>query len=165
MLHLVLAFLLTVASVTVSPALGEDKSYRDPRQPSFTLLVPNGWALTRTEQGVNLANGTGYAQLGVLRDTQQPGAMLVQVRTQIEQQYKNFREIDSGGSRFGGQKGLYGVYSGIPPSGVNSIMKVVTMNNGQFTYILFMGAHTDEYDRLKRDMDRIESSFSPDPVR
>jgi rhodanese-related sulfurtransferase len=34
------------------PALAADTIYRDPRQPSFTLLVPDGWTAERDDQGV-----------------------------------------------------------------------------------------------------------------
>jgi hypothetical protein len=154
-----------ISGLTTGPGFAADTSYRDPRQPSFTLLVPDGWTLTRNDQGVKLNRGTTWVQLVVQKGTGQPGAILVQTRPQFERQWKNFREIGSGDVSFGGQKGAYAVYAGVPPSGANAITKLVTMTDGRLTYMLFMEAHADEYDRVKRDMERIQASFSPDPVR
>jgi hypothetical protein len=165
MRHLILTFLLIAVSVVAAPASAGDSSYRDPRQPSFTVLIPHGWTAARTNEGVQLAVGTSWANLAVLSSAVQPGAMLVQIRSQFERQWKNFREVDSGGVVFGGQKGAYATYAGIPPSGVGGITKVVTMTNGRLTYTLFMGAHADEYGRVRPEMDRIQASFAPEPAR
>jgi hypothetical protein len=157
--------LIIAGSVFAAPVFAGDSSYRDPRQPSFTLLVPDGWTATKSDQGVNIMRGTSYVQLWVKGGSAQPGAMLVQIRPQFEQQWKNFQEVDSGEAVFGGQKGAYAIYAGVPPSGVRGIAKVVTMTNGRLTYTLFTGAHADEYGQVKRDMDRIQASFAPDPAR
>jgi len=59
------------------PALAGDTTYRDPRQPSFTLLVPDEWTALRNDKGVMLKRGDSYFQLGVLGEAISPGAMLV----------------------------------------------------------------------------------------
>jgi hypothetical protein len=165
MLHFVLALLLIIGDAAISPVFSGDTSYRDPRRPSFTMLIPDSWTATKTDQGVTIRRSPSYAFLHVAGNAVQPGAMLVQIRPQLERQWKNFQEIDSGAAMFGGQQGAYAIYAGVPPSGVREIMKVVTMTNGRLTYTLYMGIPADEYRQIKRDMDRIEASFAPDPVR
>ena len=158
-------FLALMCSLMPSLSLGADTTYHDPRQPSFTLLVPDGWKLSKTDDGIKIDRGTSWVQLFVQKGATEPGAILVQFRPQFERQWKNFREVSAGGVSFGGQKGAYAVYAGIPPSGVSGITKVVTMTNGRLTYTLFMGVHADEYDKLKRDLDRIQASFTPDTIK
>src|SRR4051794_38612380 len=151
--------------ITLSSAWAADTTYRDQRQPSFTLLVPDSWTASRIDQGVTLSHGKSFFTLAVKSGTAQPGAVLVQLRPQIESQSKEFREIDAGRVTFGGQNGGYAVYAGVPPSGIRSFRRVVTMTNGRLTFIAFESAPTDEYETIKPQLDRIERSFSPDPVR
>jgi hypothetical protein len=157
-----LVFILVVCAVACvsGTALANDSIYRDPRRPSFTLLVPDGWTAEKTEQGVRLKRGTGFVGVWVRPGGASPGAILVQLRPQFERQYKNFRELQSGQMMLGGHKGAYAVYAGIPPSGVETVTRVATMTDGRLTYSLFTEAHTDELSRLKPDLDRIEASFA-----
>lgn len=159
-----LVLLLSILFCTAAPAFGHDLTYRDSRHPSFSLLVPDGWQASVTKAGVNLTHGTpsNYAQLAEIEGAEEPGAMLVQLRPQFERQYKDFRGVASGRTMFGGGSGAYVIYAGIPPSGVRQITRVVTMTTGHMTYVLFIGVHADEYERLKADINRIQSSFAPD---
>lgn len=156
---------LLMLFAAVWPADAADSTYRDRRQPSFTLLVPDGWTAVPNEQGVTISRDDSYFQLRVFGGSTSPGAMLVQVRPQFEQQWKQFREIEAGRTRFGGLDGAFVVYGGVPPSGVNSIARVITTTNGQLTFAAFVGMPVDKAQQRKPDLDRIERSFSPDPVR
>jgi hypothetical protein len=147
------------------PALAADTIYRDPRQPSFTLLVPDGWTAERDDQGVTLRSDDSYFVLGVSGGATPPGAMLVQVRPQIERQHKQFREMEAGRTTFGGQDGAYAIYTGVPPSGISSITRIVTMTNGRLTFFAYEGMPADKVQQRKPELDRIERSFTPDPVR
>lgn len=148
-----------------SSAFAGDTTYRDPRQPSFALLVPDGWTANKTEQGVTLTRGRSYFQLGVMSGAAQPGTMLVQFRAQFERQWKEFREVDAGRVVFGGQNGGYAVYAGVPPSGIPSFQRVVTMSNGKLTFVAFEGVTSEDAKTLTPQLERIERSFTPDPVR
>ncbi len=157
--------LLAMMIVFSTSSIAADSIYRDPRQPSFTLLVPDGWTAQPNDQGVQLKRGASYFMLRVLGGNSSPGSILVQIRPQFEQQWKQFRELEAGPIKFGGQNGAYAVYAGIPPSGISSITKVVTMTNGQLTYIAFEGMQASVIQQHKPDMDRIERSFLPDEIR
>jgi hypothetical protein len=147
------------------PALAGDTTYRDPRQPSFTLLVPDEWTALRNDKGVMLKRGDSYFQLGVLGEAISPGAMLVRIRPQFERQYKQFRELEAGRATFGGQDGANAIYTGVPPSGISSITRIVTMTNGRLTFIAFEGMPADEAQQRRPELDRIEHSFAPDAAR
>lgn len=161
MLRLLLASLAVVA--LAGPAAAADTTYRDPRRPSFTLLVPDGWTAETHGKGVTLKRDGAYFALVVNPGATSPGAMLVQMRSQFEPQWKQFRELEAGRTAFGGQAGGYAVYAGIPPSGVSSVTRVVTMTNGTLTYVAFAESHADQLKENKADLDRIERSFAPDP--
>jgi len=161
--HVLFALIGIVACAV--PALAADTTYRDPRKPSFTLLVPDGWTAERTEQGVTLRRGDSFFQLRVLGEAISPGAMLVRLRPQFERQYKQFRELEAGRTTFGEQDGAYAIYTGVPPSGISSMTRIVTMTNGRLTFVVFEGMHADEAQQRTPELDRIERSFAPDPVR
>lgn len=156
---------LAVFLAAVSPACAADSTYRDPRQPSFTLLVPDGWTATSNNHGVMVSRDDNYLMLRVFSGTMSPGALLVQVRPQFEQQWKQFREIETGRTRFGGLDGTFVIYGGVPPSGIESIQRIVAATNGQLTYAAFIGMPVGKAQQRKADLDRIERSFTPDPVR
>ncbi len=156
---------LALVILPISTARAADTIYRDPRQPSFTLLVPDGWTASQTDQGVTLSHGRSFFQLGVLGGAAPPGTMLVQTRSQFERQWKNFHEVDAGQVSFGGQNGGYAVYAGVPPSGIPSFQRVVTMTNGRLTFMAFEGVTEADSNAIRPQLDRIERSFTPDPVR
>ena len=161
-----LRFLLTLlVTAFVAPAQAADTVYRDPRSPSFTLLVPEGWTAERNDQGVVLRRDASYFMLRVTPGGASPGAMLVQIRPQIERQYKGFREIDAGRTVFGGQDGAYAVYGGVPPSGIDSVTRVVAMSNGQLVYMAFAGTPVATAAQRRPELERIERSFTPEPMR
>jgi hypothetical protein len=141
-----------------------DAVYRDPRHPSFQVLVPDGWTVQRQQAGITLSNGSDSFALWVIGGAKSPGSMLVQIRPQLEQQWKEFREAATGRLTFGGQPASYAVYTGIPPSGVRSIQRVVAMSNGRLTFVAFARAPADRYQAAKPVLDRIELSFQPDSV-
>lgn len=163
MRHVLVISIVIVAGAV--PALAADTTYRDPRQPSFTLLVPDGWTLERTDQGATLRRDDSYFQIWVSGGATSPGTMLVQIRPQIERQTKQFRELEAGRTTFGGQHGTYFVYTGVPPSGINSITRIVAMTNGRLTFVAFESMPADKIQQYKPELDRIERSFAPDPVR
>jgi hypothetical protein len=164
MLRVRALLMLAIAVAVALPAVAADSTYRDPRQPSFTLLVPDGWTAASNNQGVTISREDSYFMLRVFPPSMSPGALLVQVRPQIEQQSKQFRELDAGRTRFGGLDATYVVYGGVPPSGVDSIQRIVAATNGQLTFGAFSGMPVKTPQR-KAELERIERSFTPDPVR
>lgn len=158
-------FFLMVFLAAVWTVDAADSTYRDPRQPSFTLLVPDGWTAVTNERGVLISRDDSYFLLRVFPGSTSPGAVLVQVRPQFEQQWKQFREIEAGRTRFGGLEGAFVVYGGVPPSGAESIQRIVTTSNGQLTFAAFIGMPVAKTQQRKADLERIERSFAPDPVR
>jgi hypothetical protein len=162
---LMMLAMIVVLSQVSSLAWAADTTYRDQRQPSFTLLVPDAWTANRTDEGVVLSHGKSYFRLNVLKRASPPGAMLVQIRPQLERQWKDFRELQAGQVPFGGLQGGYAVYSGVPPSGIPSVLRLVSMTNGKLTFVAFEGVPADEAKVMTPQLDRIERSFTPDPVR
>jgi len=158
-----LAALVMIAFV--GPAGAADSTYRDPRQPSFTLLVPDGWTAEPNDQGVMLRRDDSYFMLRVTGGATSPGAMLVQLRPQFERQWKPFREVEAGRVVFGGQDAAYAVYAGVPPSGIESIARIVAMTNGRLTFVAFEGTQADKTPQRTAELNRIERSFAPDATR
>jgi len=80
-------FLTLLAGIALAGAAGAaDTTYRDPRKPSFALLVPDGWTAEPHGQGVTIQRDGAYFVLLVNSGATSPGAMLVQMRSQIEPQ-------------------------------------------------------------------------------
>jgi hypothetical protein len=156
---------MIVLSQISSPAWAADTTYRDQRQPSFALLVPDGWTANQTDHGVNISHGHNYFYLAIVNGASSPGSMLVQIRPQLERQFKDFRELEAGQVSFGGTQGSYAVYSGVPPSGIPAVERVVSMTNGKLTFTAFESVSVDEAKVMAPQLDRIERSFAPDPVR
>ncbi len=155
---------ILLALTTISPAAA-DTVYTDPRQPSFTLLVPDGWTVTRTKESVIVSHGKSFFHLGVLSGALSPGAALTQNRPQMEKQWQQLQETESGQARFGGQPAAFAVYSGIPPSDVPSVERVVAMTNGTMSYIAWEEASQAEAQSTMPELARIERSFTPAPPR
>jgi hypothetical protein len=164
MSRLIATLLALCTVVAVCPGSAKDTIYKDPRKPSYTLLVPDGWEAVANKQGVKLSGGTGWGQLLVENGAHEPAQTIASFRKVFESQYKDFRINSTAKCRFGGGDGVYTVFSGVSPNGKASITRIVTMTNGVLTYVLFLGADAAAYPALKADIDRIQGSFSPEAV-
>jgi len=149
---LVLVIVLAVAAV---PALAKETTYRDPRNPSFSLLVPDGWTASKTDSGVSLRRGKSSVILMAATGNRPPADMVADIAGQFKNQAKNFREMDKGECRFGGQEGAYTVFFGVGPNGTADITRVVSMTNGQLVYTLIAEIGPNEYDAEKAELQRI----------
>jgi hypothetical protein len=154
---------VAVAASTV-PAFAKDTIYREPRRPSFTILVPDGWTVSTTAQGISLKDSEGDdIQLFLQRNAMEPSEYMDNILLpQVRKQTQNFRLIDRGACLFGKQSGAYAVLSGISPNGGNYTTKFVTMTNGQATYLMVEQSDPGQYDRHKAVMQRIQDSFTPE---
>ena len=159
-------FLLPLALVIdlmICPALAKETIYRDPRQPSFTLLVPDGWSAAKTDQGVEIRHDrTAVVMLVVQTESVDPSNLIAEA-PQLEKR-EGFHLIEKGGCVFGSQNGAYIIYSLKRTDGPTLITKEVMMTTGHLTYTMFEQSHADKYDDEKSDMERIQKSFSPETV-
>lgn len=151
-------------ALAASPCFATDTTYRDPRNPSFSLLVPDGWAAKRTDSGVNLSHGGSSALLFAVTGNRAAGDMVADIVGQVQKQGKNVRDMDKGECRFGGQKGAYWLFSGTSPNGTPEVTKIVSMTNGQLVYTMIQEARIEEYEDEKRDLQRIQDSFAPEAL-
>jgi len=157
--------LVAVVVCITQSAQAADTTYRDRRQPSFTLLVPDGWTATATNEGVTIARGSDSFHLNVQLGARQPGEVLVSMRPQFQRQLQGFRELAAGKLQFGGQTGAFAVYAGVPPSGIGGIDRIVTMTDGRLTFTAFESSRDSEAAQVRPALARIEASFTPDPVQ
>jgi Short C-terminal domain len=164
MAKLTAIFMAMVLAIAALPAFAKDTTYRDPRNPSFGLLVPDGWTASKTDSGVNLNHGSSSVILFIVTGSRPPADMVADLTAQFQKQAKNFRPMDKGECRFGGQKGAYAEFSGIGPNGTAEVTRIVSMTNGQLVYSMILQAHPDQYEDEKRDFQRIEESLAPDPI-
>jgi hypothetical protein len=146
-------------------SFARDTPYTDPRRPSFVLLVPDGWTIVKTENGVDLKHGdTAEVTLFVQGRAVDPSDFVRNVLPQIQQQHKNFHLMDQGACLFGKESASYIIYSGIGPKGPALTVKMVTMTNGHLTYVMFEQAPPEKYDDEKSAMQHIQDSFSPETI-
>lgn len=145
-------------------AFASDTTYHDPRNPSFSLLVPDGWTAKRTDSGVSLSHGNTAVLLNAVSGSRPADDMLADVVSQFQKQAKNFHDMDKGACRFGREKGAYAVFSGISPNGTPEVTKVVTMTNGQLVYMMIEQTRPDQYEVEKGDLQRIQDSFAPEAM-
>src|SRR5271165_4674350 len=128
------SLLAIVLAVTALPAWTKDTTYHDPRNPSFSVLVPDGWLASKTDSGVDLHHGNSNVMVWVVTGNIPPADMVANITSQFQKQAKEFRMMDKGECRFGGQKGAYTVFSGISPNGTPEVTRIINMTNGQLQY-------------------------------
>jgi len=150
---------------TAQSAPKGERTLRDNGVPSYTMAVPEGWNLAQSPgrsniKTVDLRRGSGGAMLIIQSGAIQPGARLIDFRDQLEKQSSRFAETASGPAVFGGRRGAFGAYRAIGPRGDDTITKVVTMTDGDYTYTLLLQCAMRDFDALRPDMDRIQSSFT-----
>jgi len=158
------SILFSLCLLTPAVTVG-DTTYTDPRRPSFTLLVPSAWTIVRTDTGVDLKHGDdAEVTLFVYGKAIDPNDFMRNALPQVKQQHKDFRLIEQGACLFGRESGAYAIYTGVGPKGPALKVKLVTMTNGQLTYVMFEQAPPDKYEDEKGTMQRIQDSFLPESV-
>jgi hypothetical protein len=157
--------LVALACCIAQIAHAADTIYRDRRQPSFTLLVPDGWTAAATNEGVTVARGGNSFHLNVQLGARQPGEILVSLRPQFQRQLQGFHELAAGKLQFGGRAGAFAVYAGVPPSGISGIDRIVTMTDGRLTFTALESSRDSEAAQVRPALARIEASFTPDPAQ
>ncbi|HYL12610.1 MAG TPA: SHOCT domain-containing protein [Terriglobales bacterium] len=154
---------LIAVNIACLSASAADTTYKESRRPSFTILVPDGWTIEKTDQGVLLSHGqTASVSIGVKPQPVDPSYYLKQAIPQLQRQTKDFRVVDQGACIFGHQQAAYFSYSGIGPNGRAYITKLVVMTNGTMTYLLGAQAVPASYKDEKADLQRIQDSFNPE---
>ena len=163
MTRIISTLLVIAICIAVFPALAADTTYKESRRPSFTILVPDGWTVEKTDQGIDLKHGkTATATLGVMGMVMDPSNYLDKALPQVQQQEKDFRLMERGACLFGHQQGAFAVYYGIGPNGLAGITKIVVMTNGRMSYILASQVPAGSYNDEKADLQRIQDSFTPE---
>ena len=162
--HALRALLLVAGIAVVKPADATEQTLRDGGQPSYQLAIPDGWDVVPNQapngiKGVTMKRGEASAALWIKSGMTQASEVLTQVKPQLQRQWKNFTEVDSGSAIFSGRSASFVVYSGIPSSGTQATVRIVTMTDTQYTYLLFLEAPVNEV-ALRADLDRIQSSFA-----
>lgn len=156
--------LAAVLATAACPSFAKDTTYRDPRNPSFSLLVPDGWTASRTNSGVSVSHGYTTVILLASTGNRPPADMVADIESQMQKQAKNFHEISKGACQFGRQKGAYTQFLSTGPNGTTEIARVVSMTNGQIVYTMIEEVKPEQYNDEKQDLQRIEDSFSPEAI-
>jgi hypothetical protein len=133
--------------------------YRD-RQGRFSLNVPNGWTATPFPGFVQIEHGNAVASVIVNDGAQDPEALLASLSKQMEGQWKDFKKIQRAASTLGRGPAVFGVFAGLNPRGVDSLVKIVTATEGRNSFAIVMSSPTAEFMANKVGFDAIELSFS-----
>ncbi|HZP04113.1 MAG TPA: SHOCT domain-containing protein [Terracidiphilus sp.] len=153
-----------VLVLTAIPGFASETTYHDPRNPSFSLVVPDGWTAKRTDSGVSLNHGNSSAILMAITGNRSATDMLEDIVGQMQKQAREFRPMDKGACRFGGQQGAYSQFSSVGPNGTAEVVKVIAMTNGQLVYLMIQETQPGEYEDNKNDLQRIQDSFAPEAL-
>jgi hypothetical protein len=142
------------------PAFSQAGSpFRD-QQGRFSLAVPSGWSASPLGDAVQLRHGNALASVLVSEGRQDTRNLLLSLGGQMAGQWRNFKEIQTAASSLGGQPASYGVFGGLNPQGVDSLLKIVTSTNGRNSFAIIMSSPTAEFMANRPGFDAIELSFS-----
>ncbi|MGP8243972.1 MAG: hypothetical protein ACLQVN_05580 [Bryobacteraceae bacterium] len=155
-----LFIVLAISAISVTGFLeGGGASYRD-QQGRFSLRVPNGWTAAPLGDSVQVKRGNAFASVMVSGGGQEPARLLSSLAGQVGSQWKSFKQIQQGASTLGGQRAAFGLYGGLNPHGVDSLLKIVAASTGRYSFALVMSSPTGEYMAMKAGFDEIEQGFS-----
>jgi hypothetical protein len=151
--RLFMVLLLAVASLVQAQS-----NYTDAER-SYKLHVPPGWQIETQPGGVSLIKGQAYASVWKVSGRGAPKGLVEALSRKIASQWKHFEGASSGNSQLGGKPGAYAWYTGVDPRGVDAVLKVVAVVDGEFGYALFVSAPRSNFDTFKGDFDKIEAGF------
>jgi len=155
-----LLIVLAISAISVTGFIEEGgASYRD-QQGRFSLRVPDGWTAAPLGDSVQVKRGNAFASVMVSGGGQEPARLLSWLAGQVGSQWKSFKQIQQGASTLGGQRAAFGLYGGLNPRGVDSLLKIVAASTGRYSFALVMSSPTGEYMAMKAGFDEIEQGFS-----
>jgi hypothetical protein len=147
------------SSEAIGPPLAQGSIYSDPQR-RFHVRVPVGWRASASENGAALSRGSGFVNVLVV-DGERPGRDLVAALTgQVGQQWRDFQQLQTGGSTLAGLRADYAVSVGTNPKGIPALLKVIATTGQGRTFALMVSAPQAEFESVKADLTQIERSFS-----
>jgi len=133
--------------------------YQDPHG-RFSLRVPNGWTLSPLGDAVQLKFGNALASVMVSEGSQKPDQLMLSLGGQMAGQWRNFKELQHASTTLGGQPASYGVFAGLNPQGVDSLLKIVAASNSRYAFALIMSSPTGEFMSARPGFDALELGFA-----
>jgi len=147
------------SSEAIGPPLAQGSIYSDPQR-RFHVRVPVGWRASASENGAALSRGSAFVNVLVV-DGERPGRDLVAALTgQVGQQWRDFQQLQTGGSTLAGLRADYAVSVGTNPKGIPALLKVIATPGQGRTFALMVSAPQAEFESVKADLTQIERSFS-----
>jgi len=129
------------------PAFGQEfqgSPYRDP-QGRFSFVIPLGWTASPLGDSVETKHGDSVITILVSEGRQEPRALLLSLGGQIARQWRDFRDTETVNvTTLAGQPAVSGVFAGVNPKGVDSLLNIMTTTNGARSFALIMSVPTSQ---------------------
>lgn len=133
-------------------------TFNDP-QGRFSLAVPAGWkAAPLNADAVQLSSSGAYVTAMVLAGSD--ASMFIDaIGRQTGGQWRGFAQARRGETRMAGRAGVYAVYAGTNPAGIQAYLELMAAADRGRTFLIMVSAPQADFARLKPAFDQIEQGL------
>ncbi|MEO6211385.1 MAG: hypothetical protein ABIQ10_14825 [Gemmatimonadaceae bacterium] len=137
----------------------QGRSYRDPAG-HFTIAIPPGFTANAANGGVVVSRGTVIAMVSPFGGVQSSREVVQQLARQYGSQWKDLQQIAAGDYLLNGAPASYGMFTGVSPRGVASLLRLVGVMGGGQPYAVIISSPKSEFTSVGPTLQGMEGSIA-----
>ncbi|MBA2683349.1 MAG: hypothetical protein H0U66_02515 [Gemmatimonadaceae bacterium] len=137
----------------------QGRSYRDPAG-HFSISIPQGFTANAANGGVVVSRGTVIAMISPFGGVQSSREVVQQLARQYGSQWKDLQQIAAGDYLLNGAPASYGMYTGVSPKGVASLLRLVGVMGGGQPYAVIISSPKAEFTSVGPTLQGMEGSIA-----
>lgn len=157
---------LTIGTVTISlfaavssAEAQQGRSYRDPAG-HFSIAIPQGFTANAANGGVVVSRGMVIAMISPFGGVQSSREVVQQLARQYGSQWRDLQQIAAGDYLLNGAPASYGMYTGVSPKGVSSLLRLVGVMGGGQPYAVIISSPKSEFTSVGPTLQGMEGSIA-----
>lgn len=157
---------LTIGTVTLSlfaavssAEAQQGRSYRDPAG-HFSIAIPQGFTANAANGGVVVSRGMVIAMISPFGGVQSSREVVQQLARQYGSQWRDLQQIAAGDYLLNGAPASYGMYTGVSPKGIASLLRLVGVMGGGQPYAVIMSSPKSEFTAVGPTLQGMEGSLA-----
>ncbi len=150
---------ISIFAAVFSAKAQQGRSYRDPAG-HFTIAVPQGFTANAANGGVVVSRGTVIAMVSPFGGVQSSREVVQQLARQYGSQWKDLQQIAAGDYSLNGAPASYGMYTGVSPRGVASLLRLVGVMGGGQPYAVIISSPKSEFTSVASTLQAMEGTIA-----
>ena len=151
--------MISLFAAVSSAEAQQGRSYRDPAG-HFSIAIPQGFTANAANGGVVVSRGMVIAMISPFGGVQSSREVVQQLARQYGSQWRDLQQIAAGDYLLNGAPASYGMYTGVSPKGVSSLLRLVGVMGGGQPYAVIISSPKSEFTSVGPTLQGMEGSIA-----